>query len=161
MVGNRLQQEHKKSAPETLAIETVPTSLIETVPAANNIPAPIGTQALLNQPTPSRAPSDMKTEPKDKNCHELLTDAPGQGLNWRLECFLIHMGTPRSFQAGGKEAIQSDDASSSPKRRRVEGERTVLDLVLGDKTGPVLATFWDEAAKQIQQLHADANIATE
>ena len=33
-------------------------------------------------------------------------------------------------------------------------DRFVIDCVLADNTGPLLATFWDDAAKEIQQLIA-------
>ena len=38
-------------------------------------------------------------------------------------------------------------AGSSPKRRRLDDEEVVaLDMMLGDRTGPVYCTLWNEAA---------------
>ena len=53
-----------------------------------------------------------------------------------------------------------ENAGASPQKRKYNGggngsDRCVLDLILGDETGVVFATLWDEVAVSfVEQLNA-------
>ena len=43
----------------------------------------------------------------------------------------------------------------SQKKNRGEAleiDRVVIDCVLADNTGPLMATFWDDSAKQVEKM---------
>ena len=53
------------------------------------------------------------------------------------------------------------DGSPSPKKQRLdEQDKTgvVMDCVIGDNTGPLMATFWNECAVQLQKLIQDHGV---
>ena len=53
--------------------------------------------------------------------------------------------------------VQNDDseASSSPKRYRRAGKSAVTDVLLCDRTGPVLVTLWDDLVDTFLDLSRD------
>ena len=134
-------------------------------PEAQSVKSDVGMRGVLQKRPPVKRDGGACAPLKEWNCHDLLQEQPGNGLQWRLTCILLHAGEVRHFKTGGAAAAigAPGDGPSSPKRSRVEApekDRVVMDCVLADNTGPLLATFWDECAKQVQELMAAHGVGT-
>ena len=134
-------------------------------PEAQSVKSDVGMRGVLQKRPPVKRDGGACAPVKEWNCHDLLQEQPGNGLQWRLTCMLLHAGEVRHFKTGGAAAAigAPGDGPSSPKRSRVEApekDRFVMDCVLADNTGPLLATFWDECAKQVQELMAAHGVGT-
>ena len=118
---------------------------------AQSVKSAVGMGGILQKRSFVAGKEVARSPEKEWNCHDLLHEPTGTGLQWRLTCILLHAGEARNFKSGGAAAAigTSSGGPSSPKKSRVdvgEKDRVVMDCVLADNTGPLLATFWDECA---------------
>ena len=139
--GKRLENVHVRSEPASSGAQS-----------AHSV---VGMRGVLQKRPLAKGNVDARAPVKVWNCHDLLSEPTGSGLHWRLTCTLVYAGEARNFTRRGAAAPfgGSSGGSPSPKKHRGEAEErdgVVIDGVLADNTGPLLATFWDDCAKQLQ-----------
>ena len=157
-VAERLEVQAKDSA-ETVAFgKGLENDHVRSEPAssaAQSAHSVVGMRGVLQKRPLAKGNVDARAPVKVWNCHDLLSEPTGSGLHWRLTCTLVYAGEARNFTRRGAAAPfgGSSGGSPSPKKHRGEAEErdgVVIDGVLADNTGPLLATFWDDCAKQLQ-----------
>ena len=157
-VAERLEVQAKDSAEAVAFGKGSENAHVRSEPAssaAQSAHSVVGMRGVLQKRPLAKGNVDARAPVKVWNCHDLLSEPTGSGLHWRLTCTLVYAGAARNFTRRGAAAPfgGSSGGSPSPKKHRGEAEErdgVVIDGVLADNTGPLLATFWDDCAKQLQ-----------
>ena len=123
-VAARLEMEAKKDAGAVVFVPNSDSTNGNPPPSqgAQNVNSVVGMRGIL-QKRPVVQGYEVACAPvKVWNCHDLLHESPGTGLQWRLTCILLHAGEARNFTKRGAAAPTGGSSAGSPSPKKHRGE---------------------------------------